>query len=121
MTCDHLMPLLRNSGDSELFCEFIRLGRMTALRKPPGGARGIVVGYVLREVGGRTVAQVLGNNFKAATAPHQYALITRSGCESIAHVLQRLTDLDPQATVLSVDGAGAFDLISRATMMTAFA
>ena len=21
MTCDHLMPLLRNSGDSELFCE----------------------------------------------------------------------------------------------------
>ena len=82
------MPLLRNSGDNELFCELaqevanaeipaeimsaIRLGRMTALRKPSGGVRGIVVGDVLRRLVARTVAQVLGNNFKAATAPHQY-------------------------------------------------
>ena len=121
MTCDHLMPLLRNSGDSELFCELaqevakaeipaeivsaIRLGRMTALRKPSGGVRGIVVGDVLRRLVAHTVAQVLGNRTT------QYALTTRSG--------QGLTDLDPQATVLSVDGVGAFDLISRATMMTA--
>ena len=27
--------------------------------------------------------------------------------------------MDPQATVLSVDGVGAFDLISRTAMMTA--
>ena len=82
MTCDHLMPLLRNSGDSELFCELeipaeivsaIFLGRMTALRKPSGGVRGIVVGDVLRRLA-RTVAQVLGNNFKAATAPHNTPL-----------------------------------------------
>ena len=75
MTCDHLMPLLRNSGDSELSCELaqevaraeipaeivsaIRLGRMTALRKPSGGVRGIVVGDVLRRLVARTVAQVL--------------------------------------------------------------
>ena len=49
------------------------------------------MGDVLRRLVARTVAQVLGNNFKAATAPHQYALTTRSGCESIAHVLQGLT------------------------------
>ena len=52
-------------------------------------------------------------------ALHQYALTTRSGCESIAHALQGLTDLDPEATVMSVDGVGAFDLISRASMMSA--
>ena len=47
-------------------------------------------------------------------------LSTRSGCESIAHMLQvqGLIDLDPQATVLSVYGVGAFDLISRATKRT---
>ena len=52
-----------------------------------------------------------------ATAPHQYALKTKAGCETVAHILQVLTDLDPDATVVSVDGVGAFDLISRNTMM----
>ena len=37
--------------------------------------------------------------------------------ECVAHVIQTLTDLDPAATVLSVDGVGAFDLISRASML----
>ena len=35
----------------------------------------------------------------------------------MSHVLQALTDLDPSATVLSVDGVGAFDLVSRASML----
>ena len=34
----------------------------------------------------------------------------------IAHAIQSLTELDPLATVLSVDGIGAFDLIARAAM-----
>ena len=28
-----------------------------------------------------------------------------------------MTDLDPMATVLSVDGVGAFDLVSRTSML----
>ena len=40
---------------------------------------------------------------------------TRAGVECVAHVVQTLTDL--QATVLSVDGVGAFHLISRAAML----
>ena len=35
----------------------------------------------------------------------------------VSHVLQTLTDLDEQATILSVDGVGAFDFISRKAMM----
>ena len=54
----------------------------------------------------------------AATSPHQYALSTRAGCECIAHALQGLTELDPRATVTSIDGVSAFDLISRGAMMT---
>ena len=84
-----------------------------------GGIRGIVVGEILRRLVARTMAQSLGSALKTATAPHQYALISRSGCESIAHALQGLADLDPEATVMSVDGVGAFDLISRASMMSA--
>ena len=63
------------------------------------------------------MAKALGTKFQDATAPYQYALTTRSGCESVAHVLQGLTDLDREATVMSVDGV-AFDLISRSAMLT---
>ena len=37
--------------------------------------------------------------------------------ECIAHALQAITDLDDRATVLSIDGIGAFDLISRGAML----
>ena len=47
-----------------------------------------------------------------------YALNTRAGCECIAHALQGLTELNPEATVTSIDGIGAFDLISREAMLT---
>ena len=42
-----------------------------------------------------------------ATSPFQYALTTRAGCECVAHVLQTLTDLDEDATIVSIDGIGA--------------
>ena len=48
----------------------------------------------------------------------QYALKTRAGSECVAHVLQHLTDLDIlRATVVSVDGIGVFDLVSRNAML----
>ena len=34
----------------------------------------------------------------------------------MAHIVQGLTDLDADTTLLSVDGIGAFDLVSRAAM-----
>ena len=46
-------------------------------------------------------------------------LTSRCGCECIAHAVQALTDADPESTVLSIDGIGAFDLISRASMLIA--
>ena len=135
MTAEHLRVLLRNERDSDLLYEMvldvvradisdevleaIRIGRMVALQKPGGGVRGIVVGDILRRLVARTLAQELSVHIEAATSPFQYALTTRSGCECIAHAVQALSDADPEATVLSVDGIGAFDLISRAAMLTA--
>ena len=53
-----------------------------------------------------------------ATAPFQCALSTRSGTECVGHAIQALTDLHPDSTVLSVDGIGAFDLVSREAMLS---
>ena len=76
------------------------------------------VGDVLRRLVARSRAG-FGQQFQGSHRTTNTPLTTRAGCESIAHVLQGLTDLDPQATVLSVGGVGAFDLISRAAMLTA--
>ena len=51
--------------------------------------------------------------FQQHTSPFHFALSIESGCECVAHIAQAMTDLDPTTTLLSVDGIGAFDLISR--------
>ena len=133
MTVEHLRPLLECDRALDSLHKFahimargevpdriepvVRLGRLTALRKPDGGVRGIVVGDVLRRLVARTIAQQIADQVEAATAPFQYALKTRAGSECVAHILQHLTDLDPRATIVSVDGIGAFDLVSRNAML----
>ena len=134
MTWEHLRPLLDEvRAMQQLFklgenfargqvppavVNMVRCGRMTALAKPDGGVRGIVSGDVLRRLVARTMAQQLGPAVKAAAAPHQYALSTRAGCECIAHALQGLCELNPRMTITSIDGVGAYDLISRKAMLT---
>ena len=133
MTTEHLRPLLNDAHTTNLFfrvgeklsrgdvpqsvVQMVRQGRMTALAKPDGGVRGIVAGDVIRRLVAKTMAQQLGDAVEAFTAPYQYVLRTKAGCECVAHVLQGLTELDPLATVTSVDGISAFDLISRKAML----
>ena len=101
MTVEHLRPLLDSVSDLKLFhsmaeglargavpgviVEALRVGRLTALRKPCGGVRSIEAGDVVRRLVSRTMAQQLGAAVESATAPFQYALRTRAGCECIAH------------------------------------
>ena len=54
---------------------------------------------------------------KAATAPFQHALSTRSGCECVAHALQAVTELDPEATTTTIDGISACDSFSKRAML----
>ena len=114
MTAEHLRPLLENDHDIASLCRFaqilawgevpdliepaVRLGRMTALQKPDGGVRGIVVGDALRRLVARTMAQQIAEKVEKATSPHQYALKTKAGSECVAHILQTLTDADSEAT-----------------------
>ena len=133
MTTEHLRPVLNDAHTTNLFfrvgeklsrgdvpqsvVQMVRQGRMTALAKLDGGVRGIVAGDVIRRLVAKTMAQQLGDAVEAFTAPYQYALRTKAGCECVAHVLQGLTELDPLATVTSVDGISKFDLISRKAML----
>ena len=133
MTVEHLRPLLDSVMDQQWLCklaeqvaqgritptviEAIRMGRMTALRKANGGVRGIVVGGVVRRLVARTMAQQLGPQVESATAPFQYALSTRAGSECVAHVIQGLSEWNPDSTGMSIDGISAHDQISRAAML----
>ena len=137
MTTDHIRPVLDNVRDSHLFftvaeqlsrahtpqviVNIIRMGRMTALQKDYGGVRGIVAGDIIRRLVARTVAQQLSPIVERVTAPFQYAMTTRAGTECVAHALEALTEADPTATVMSLDGVSAFDLISRRAMLESLA
>ena len=133
MTAEHLRPLLENDRDIAKLRDFasimaredvpdridpaVQLGRITALQKPGGGERGIAVSDFLRRAVARTVAQRVSKEVEEATAPFQYALKTKSGCECVSHILQALTQSSPRCTIVSVDGVGAFDLVSRNAML----
>ena len=97
MSVDHILGLVESDHDMEVFYSFativsqghvprgvlegLRMGRVTALRKPEG-IRGIVVGDIIRRLIARTIAQQISKQVEEATA-HQYALQTKSGCECV--------------------------------------
>ena len=132
ITSEHLKPLLESAECSRLFGEVstqfargempeeilkgIKMGRMTALQKHDGGVHGIVVGDVVRRLVARTIAQQFTEEAEAVTHLFQYALSTRVGTECVAHVVQSLTSMDSNTTILSIDGVGAHDFISRRAM-----
>ena len=90
--------------------EAIRVGRLTAAEARWGCARDCCRGRD-QEIGSENDCADRESR-REATAPHQYALSTRAGSECIAHVLQ-----NPQATVISIDGLGAFNQISQTAML----
>ena len=92
----------------------IRLGA-TVSRSPL--IRGIVVGDFVRRLVARPIAQQASEDVEKATKTFQFALRTRAGCECVGHVLDTLAEMDENAALLSVDGVGAFDLISRKSTM----
>ena len=125
MTTEHLRPLLSDlrgmrllsalgsrlatADVPEVAVQMVRLGLMTALTKPDGGVRGIVAGDVVRRLVSRTMAQQMAKVVESATSIFQYDLSTKAGTECIAHALQALTELHPEAIVTSIDGISAYD------------
>ena len=135
-TNEHLRILLDDEVDSQLLhcaaqrlaqadvpaaaLAALRVGRIVALQKPDGrGVRALVVGDVLRRLVGRALAQAFALRLETACLPYQYGLSTRSGAEALPRVLRAATEVDPRATILSVDAVGAYDHVSRQAMLAA--
>ena len=91
--------------------------RLTALSKPDGGVRGIATGCSLSRLVVRTLAKQFATEFEQECAPFQYAFSTRAGTDFVGHMLRAATDRDGSATILSVDGTGAYDHVLRAAML----
>ena len=113
MTSDHLFPVLESDRASDLLTEVA--GLLSVGRVPDAFLQAIRLGRLT--AGGSHNGKKIAKKVEAATAPFQYALKTKAGCECVVHVLQTLTDTDPDATVMSIDGVGAYDLISRNAML----
>ena len=79
--------------------------------------RGVVTGDTFRRLVARALAQQYGTELEEACEPFQFALSTRAGTDSLGHLLRAATDADERATVVAIDGIGAYDHIRRAEML----
>ena len=81
----------------------------------------MMVGDFLRRLVARSLARNFANRLLDVRQPFQIALSTLAGTEAVAHALLVATEARPDATtdatILSVDGVGAFDHISRRQAM----
>ena len=55
---------------------------------------------------------------RAACAPFQFALSTRAGTDCVDHAIRAATDADHEATVLSIDGVGAYGHVHQSAMLS---
>ena len=53
--------------------------------------------------------------------PWQFALSNRSGTEAVVRALTLSTELNRNHTIISVDGIGAYDHMSKSSMLSALA
>ena len=109
---------LANADVPESVLRALALSRLTALAKPAGGVRGIATGDTLRRLVSRTLARQFADVFDRATRPYQFALQARAGTDCLAAMLRAATELDADATVVSLDGRCAYDTVSRAAFLS---
>jgi len=94
--------------------EVMRVSALTALLKPNRRVRGIASADSLRRLVTKAVAKQKQGDLREAVFPFNFGLSDRSGTDAAVHYIQYLTDRFPDQVVMSVDGIGAFDHISRA-------
>ena len=110
--------LLDDEGASDLFVRVTQLvAAVVALQKPNGRVRNTVIGDFTRRLAAPCFAQQKAAAFQEACSSLQFALSTRSGAESVVRLLTAALELDPASTLVSVDGVGAFDTMSRQAML----
>ena len=97
--------------------EALVAARLTAQQKLDGGVLGIATGTTLRRLVARTLARQFMGEVESACAPFQFALSTRAGTDRAAHMVRAIGGAFNTATLLGIDGIGAFDYVSCAAML----
>ena len=127
MTVEHLRPLLDNPRDVHAL--FLMAGQLAQQKQPsvhfvwaslPWGSPQEEWGALLLETLFEDLchAQSLSSSMMLSRMQHHFSKHCPHGQdECIAHALQALCEQDPNATILSVDGIGAFHLVSRGAML----
>ena len=90
---------------------------LIALQKEDGGVRGIATGSSFRRMVAKTSPRQFSSEVETACAPFQFALSTRGGTDCVEHAVFAAADLNPQMTVLSIEGIGAYDHVCRSSML----
>ena len=93
------------------------LSQLTALKKPNGRVCGICAGDTFRRLVAKCLARQHQRQLQAAVAPANFGLADRSGTDGLVHLIRAATEADAECTLLSIDGVGAYDHVSRATML----
>ena len=91
------------------------VGHHDTLQKKDGGVRGVPTGTAFRRLVAKILARQFSDEVEAACAPLQFALSTRAGTDCVGHAFRVATKLNPNLTVLSIDGAGAHDHVHHAS------
>ena len=104
---------LANGDIPEGIPDILKVGRLTALRKPNGKVRGISAGDILRRLVAKVLARQFQPIFRKSTSPFNFGLSNRAGTDSLVHFVRFLLDEDPSRVVVSIDGIGAFDHVER--------
>ena len=92
----------------------LAMARLTALRKPYGGVRGIAAGHAFRRFVARTLAKEWAQVFDNGTRPYQFALQARAGTDALAASVRAALSLRPRSVLVSLDGRSACDSMSPA-------
>ena len=98
-------------------CKVLAMSRLTALRKPDGGVRGIATGGTFRRLVSKTLAREWVAKFDQATRPIQLALQARAGTDALAAHVRAALETRPGAVLVSLDGRSAYNSMSRAAFL----
>ena len=91
---------------------------LVGLQKPDGGVRPIAIGEALYRLTGlcaMTACEELGRSL----APLQLAVGVSGGVEALAHAVRLALTADPEAALLTVDMANAFNTVNRSALFEA--
>eukprot|EP00973_Karenia_brevis_P041127 5690481-Karenia_brevis.AAC.1 len=82
----------------------MKISKLTALLKDNGRVRGIAAGDTSRRLVSKTIARQSQATLRSKVSPDNFGMCNRSGTDSLAHMINFLTDEDPSKVVVSIDG-----------------